>query len=122
MSLRGTVTVWFDSGGKSYRFDSDALEALGVSHVDAAGVECDGKKAKQCTGLASLRATATLTDTTRNSRPSWSRPALTLVVTGTEDDRVGITVWNGSTLVFSSDWTARRPVERTLDHGRVIVN
>ena len=74
-SLKGTVTVWFESGGKSYRFDSDALQALGVSHVDASGVECEGKKAKQCTGLASLRATATLTDTTRNSRPSWSRRA-----------------------------------------------
>ena len=46
---------------------------------------------------------------------------LTLVVTGTEDDRVGITVWNGSTLVFSSDWTGSATRERALDHGRVIV-
>ena len=121
-SLRGQVTVFFDSGGKSYRLDSDSLDALGVSHVDASGAQCDGKKAKQCKGLASLRTTATLTDTTRNSRRIVVATGLTLVVTGTEDDLVGITVWNGSTLVFSSDWTGSATRERALDHGRVIVN
>ena len=121
-SLRGQVTVWFDSGGKSYRVESNTLEALGVSHLDASGAECNPKKAKLCTGLASLRTTATLIDITRNSRPIVVATGLTLVVTGTEDDRVGITVWNGNTLVFSSDWTGSETRERALDHGRVIVH
>ena len=48
---------------------------------------------------------------------------LTLVLTVSEDGKpaVGITVWNGSTLVFSSDWTGSSTRERALEHGTVHV-
>jgi hypothetical protein len=109
-SLRGPVSVQFVSGGVSYSLESTALEALGVSRAGR-------------TGLASLRATATLSERTRRG---WSVVAtgLTLVLTCSDEGehgRVGITVWNGSALVFSSDWTGSATRSRPLEHGSVVL-
>jgi len=105
--LKGKVSVRFESGGASYELESGALQALGVDQG----------------GTASLRAAATLTNVTK-SKGGAVVTGLTLVMTFSEEGkhgRVGITVWNGSTLVFSSDWTGSSTRERPLEHGTVHV-
>ena len=105
--LKGNVSVRFESGGASYELESDTLEALGVDEG----------------GAASLRAAATLTDVTKKTGGAVVT-GLTLVLTFSEEGKhgtVGITVWNGSTLVFSSDWTGSSTRERALEHGTVHV-
>jgi hypothetical protein len=107
-SLRGDVTIRFDSGGSAWRFDTETLEALGVS---------------RSAGVASLRASVTLTQIVRGKRVVVAT-GLTLVATfadGPTSDLAGLTVWDGSTLVFSSDWTGTATRERALEHGNVTV-
>ena len=109
-SLRGPVSIQFESGGVLNYVDSDSLESLGVTRTGA-------------TGVASLRATATLTQKGRKGREVVAT-GLTLVLTASDDGdhgTVGITVWNGSTLVFSSDWTGSATRLRALEHGNVVI-
>ena len=80
-------------------------------------------RGRSSASAGSLRATATLTDETKKGRRTVVATGLTLVrdVHRRTATSVGITVWNGSTLVFSSDWTGSATRERALEHGRVII-
>ena len=81
--------------------------------------------------MAELQATATSTDVTRGPRPRTHVVAtgLTLVLTmtdngdpGTNRDLLGITVWQGSTLVLSSNRVGSATVETTIDTGNIRVH
>jgi hypothetical protein len=37
-------------------------------------------------------------------------------------DTIGVTVWDGSKLVFSSEWTGARTIEQLLGGGNVVVH
>jgi hypothetical protein len=37
------------------------------------------------------------------------------------DDSIGITLWNGNTLLFSSRWNGSETLEQMLLHGKVHV-
>jgi hypothetical protein len=113
-SLTGKATLEFTSRGRAYELTTEAIDALGVTALD-------GGRA----GRAELRATATLADVTRPRAHTVVGRGLTLVVTlterRTEADSVGITVWDGGTLVLSSRWSGAETAERPLEHGKADV-
>jgi hypothetical protein len=53
---------------------------------------------------------------------------LTLQMTMTDtgepgsSDTIGVTLWDGSTLVFSSEWTGAQTLEQPLDGGNLVVH
>ncbi|WP_239097446.1 M12 family metallo-peptidase [Asanoa ferruginea] len=114
-SLTGYANVEFHSGGRTYELRGTAFDSFGA---DAAGhVE-----------QADFRARATLKDVTNPRHPTTVASGLTLQVTATDRghpgsaDSVAITVWNGSTLVFSSEWTGARTQEIRLAGGNLVVH
>ena len=76
-------------------------------------------------GLADLRANATLTDTTKKKVVFGNNLALCITATdrgGGKKDSIGITLWDGGTLVLSSDWTGVDTAERTIHDGDIHVH
>ncbi|GIH03934.1 hypothetical protein Rhe02_20010 [Rhizocola hellebori] len=114
-SPSGIVAANFTSGGRAYLVVGTAVKSLGVSS--------SGSTAK-----ADLRATASLVDVTDPFHPATVATGLTLQVTGTDRsllgsrDALAITLWNGNTLLFSSDWTGARTQELTLAGGNVLAH
>ncbi|HEV7707752.1 MAG TPA: M12 family metallo-peptidase [Asanoa sp.] len=111
-SLTGHATVKFHSGGRTYEIRGAAFESFGA---DASGhVE-----------QADLRAQATLKDVTNPRNPTVVASGLTLHMTATDrghSDSLAITLWDGNTLVFSSEWTGARTLEIRLAGGNLVVH
>jgi hypothetical protein len=102
----GDVVVRYEGDGRSYRIRSDEIDSLGAS-----------------AGLADFRATASLTDITNRRRPILVADGLTLrtTVDGRDPDAIGLTLWDGNRLVFSSRWTGFSTLEQVLAGGRIDV-
>jgi hypothetical protein len=113
-NLTGHVVVQFESGGRVYEIRSTALESLGLS---------SGGTAK-----ADLRSKANLFDVTDPANPITVGGGLTLQVAATDRgepgsaDSLAITLWNGNTLLFSSDWTGAKTQELNLGGGNLVVH
>ncbi len=132
--LGGQVTVHFRIGDKLYELKSKTIDSLGVASRTVAGDPCDTEPSPTCLGLADLRGTATLSEITRPTpgvKPKPRAPILrdlTLRLTVTDQgrpkdgDAIGITAWNGSTLVFSSSWNGATTIEAPLDGGNLVVH
>ncbi len=126
--LDGHVKIKFTIGKSKYEIeakDKGQLKSLGIASKTPAGAVCTSKPSTTCLGLADLRANATLTDTTKKKVVIGNNLALRITATdrgGGKDDSIGITLWDGGTLVFSSDWTGTDTVERTIDGGDVHVH
>jgi hypothetical protein len=125
--LKGDLKIKFGIADRKYEItakDKD-LKSLGIASKTPAGVVCTSKPSTTCLGLADLRADATLTDTTKKKVVVGSNLALRITATdrgGGKKDSIGITLWDGGTLVFSSDWTGTDTVERTLHDGDIHVH
>ena len=71
--------------------------------------------------------TAKLVDVTKRWKTSTVASKLSLRVTLTDrgshgtKDSIGVTLWNGSKLLFSSKWNGSETVEQTLGGGKVYV-
>jgi hypothetical protein len=126
---KGSIEVIFRAGAKTYRITSRDVELLGVvEEAPASGKECHGRDSK-CMGLADIRWTASLADVTNKHRPVTLGSGLTLQVTLTDKgdrrgsgDSIGITLWDGNALLFSSHWTGAQTLEQLLDTGKISVN
>jgi len=111
----GNVLVQFESGGRTYMVRSTTVQSLGLTQT--------GTSAK-----ADVRATAELIDVTNPLQPMTVGTGLTLQMTATDrgspgnSDSLGITLWDGSTLVHSSDWNGTRTQEITLGGGNLVVH
>jgi hypothetical protein len=107
--------VQFQSGNRTYQIRSTALDSLGLSSTGGVG-------------RADLRSKANLVDVTDPANPAIVYGGLTLQLTVTDrgepgsGDTLGITVWNGSKLVFSSDWTGAKTQEINLAGGNLVVH
>jgi fermentation-respiration switch protein FrsA (DUF1100 family) len=80
-------------------------------------------------GRADMRWTATLIDVTDARKPITVGSNLALQVTVTDrgdhhgsGDAIGITLWDGSALLFSSSWTGSQTVEQVLEAGKISVD
>jgi hypothetical protein len=124
-SLKGHIDISFSSGGKTYRVRSDDVDSLGVTFQTPGGEECDGHVSAACFGLGDLRATAKLLR--KKKGKTTIATGLTLRVSLTDrggpgaDDSIGITLWDGNTLLFSSRWDGSETLEQALLHGKVHV-
>jgi hypothetical protein len=109
----GQVTVDFSSGGRTYEIRGTTLESLGATTRGG--------------GIASLRGQAVLLDVTSARNPVPVASGLTLQVTVADrgepgrHDTLAVTLWNGSTLVFSSDWAGAVTQELELTSGNLRV-
>ncbi len=126
-SLSGHVDITFKSGGKTYLIKSDDFDSLGVDFEKSTGGSCNGPTSSKCYGLADIRMTAKLVDVTKWWKTSTVASKLSLRVTLTDrgshgtKDSIGVTLWNGSKLLFSSKWNGSETVEQTLKSGKVYV-
>jgi hypothetical protein len=79
------------------------------------------------TGLANFTALADVTDVTNRGRPVTVATGVTLQFDVTDSpvspkaNTVGVTIWNGTTLTFSSDWNGLQTLQDLLSGGTVVV-
>ncbi|WJK43008.1 M12 family metallo-peptidase [Solwaraspora sp. WMMA2056] len=114
--LAGKVLVGYRSGDQRYKFQGAVLESYGATTV--AGVP-----------VAQLRYQVTLFDLSTPQQPVPVATGLTMRVTATDAggpgrrDTIGITVWDGDTLMFSSSWTgtATEEVNLTASGGDLVI-
>ncbi|MFC0504667.1 M12 family metallo-peptidase [Micromonospora costi] len=105
----GSASVEFRSGGRTYTIRAAAVDSLGLSRAD---------------DVAQVRYRASLYDNTGRLVAT----GLTLSVTVTDrgspgrHDAVGVTLWRGGQLLFSSDWTGAGTAERRLTDGNLTVH
>jgi hypothetical protein len=125
--LSGHVDIVFKSGGKTYLAKSDDFDSLGVDFEKPGGGWCNGPTSSKCYGLADIRMEARLVDVTKWWKTSTVARHLSLRVTLTDrgshgsKDSIGVTLWQGSKLLFSSKWNGTETVEQTLKSGKVYV-
>jgi hypothetical protein len=125
---RGRFPVIFRAGTKTYAVKSSDVDLLGVSEETPSGKECDGRRST-CIGRADIRWTASLADVTQPRKPITVGSNLALQVTVTDKgdrrgsgDSIGVTLWDGNTLLFSSNWTGAQTLEQLLKAGKVTVD
>jgi hypothetical protein len=112
-TLSGSATVRFRSGDRTYEIRGTALESIGVS---------------ASAGIADLRAKADLYDVTDPRHPTLVAGGSTLQVTATDrgergrNDSLAVTLWDGATLLFSSDWTGAGTAQTNLAGGNLVVH
>ncbi|GGM61544.1 hypothetical protein GCM10011608_53330 [Micromonospora sonchi] len=105
----GKAEIEFRSGGRTYQIKATTIDGLGVTSA--------GK-------LADLRYQASLYD----SKGKLVASGLTLAVTVTDrgapgrNDTLGLTLWQGGRLLFSSDWTGAGTGEVKLTGGNLTVH
>ncbi|GIF72985.1 M12 family metallo-peptidase [Asanoa siamensis] len=113
--LTGSATVRFQSGARAYEIRGTAFDSFGSD---------GGSQVER----ADIRATATLTDVTDARNPTLVAGGLTLGLAVTDRgspgtaDSVAITLWNGSTLLHSSEWNGARSQEIRLAGGNLVVH
>ena len=124
--LEGNLTVHYKNGKQTYELKTKDWSSLTLATQMPGGGTCTGNASPTCWHLADLRSTATLTDTTKKKVVVGSNLTLRVTVTdrggGRAGDSIGITLWDGSTLVFSSDWTGSSTAETTIERGKINVH
>jgi hypothetical protein len=114
-NLQGHINIVFRKDGRTYQIKSTAIDSLGISP-------------KTNGGVADFRSKANLADVTNPLAPISLGGNLTLQVTMTDkgepgsNDTIGITLWNGNTLLFSSEWTGAKTLEKPLTGGNLVVH
>jgi hypothetical protein len=127
-NLQGHANIQFSAGGRTYQIKSTAIDSLGIALKTGGGGACAGPPSATCFGLADFRSKANLIDVTNPLSPIALGGNLALQVTLTDkgepgaSDSIGISLWNGNTLVFSSQWTGAQTSETTLNGGNLVVH
>ncbi len=127
-NLQGHLNLIYSGGGRTYQIKATAMDSLGLALKTASGAPCDGPPSSTCFGLADFRSKANLTDITDPANPIGLGGNLSLQVTITDkgepgtNDSIGVTLWSGNTLVFSSEWNGAKTLEKNLDGGNTVVH
>jgi PKD repeat protein len=127
-NLQGHANVIFRSGGRTYQIKSTALTSLGIVLRGANGRPCSGPPSATCFGVADFRSKANLADVTDPNAPVSLGGNLTLQITMTDKgepgsaDTIGVTLWDGNRLLFSSEWRGTRTLEMLLAGGNLVVH
>jgi hypothetical protein len=121
-AMQGHANLIFRAGGHTYQIKSTAIDSLGIKFSPQ---PCSGPPSATCFGLADFRSKANLTDLTAGTTVG---SGLTLQITMTDkgepgaNDTIGITLWQGSKLLFSSNWTGAKTIEQILGGGNLVVH
>jgi hypothetical protein len=128
-SLLGHVNIIFRAGGHTYQIKNTAINSLGITLKNSNGIGvCSGPPSSTCFGIADFRSKANLTDVTNPRAPISLGGNLTWQLTITDrgqpgsSDTIGVTLWNGNKLLFSSEWTGSKTVEQILEGGNLVVH
>jgi hypothetical protein len=117
-NLQGHANVIFRSDGKSYQIKSTSFDSLGIAFRTATGAQCDDGD-PGCFGVAEFRSRG-------NMSPVGGGLSLRITLTDRgesgADDSIGIALWDGNQLVFSSEWNGARTVEGPLGGGNLVVH
>jgi hypothetical protein len=126
--LKGHADILFTAGGRTYQIKNTAIESLGIALKNGGGGLCAGPPSSTCSGLADLRSKANLIDITDPLNPIFLGRNLTLQITMTDkgepgsSDSIGVTLWGGPKLLFSSEWTGSSTDEKTIEGGNIVVH
>jgi hypothetical protein len=121
-NLQGNVNVIVRRGGAIYQFKSNSLSSLVTKPCST------GNATPTCPATASFQGKANGADVTNPLAPIPLGGNLTLQMTLTDrgepgaSDSIGITVYNGNTLLFSSQWSGTKTQETVLSGGNLVVH
>lgn len=127
-NLQGHANVIFRTGDKTYQIKSTAITSLGIALKDANGAACNPPPSADCFGVADFRSKASLVDVTDPLAPVSIAGNLTLQVKMTDKgdpgsgDTLGVTLWDGNRLLFSSEWSGAETLEQLLGGGNLVVH
>jgi trimeric autotransporter adhesin len=123
---KGHVNIVYRAGGNTYQIKSTAIDSLGMALKTGGGASCAGPPSATCFGLADFRSKANLTNVTTGVQIPPGNMTLQVTVTDKGEpgsaDTIGVTLWNGSTLVFSSEWSGAKTNEGLLEGGNLVVH
>ena len=114
-NLQGNMNIIFRRYGRVYQIKTNSLTSMSVNTTDP------------CSRKGSLVSKANLNDVT-DATPVNLMGNLTLTATITDNgepgsaDKIGITVYNGNTLIYSSNWVSTQTVELLLNGGNIAVH
>ena len=119
-NLQGNVNILFRKSGHTYQIKSNALTSLGETPSPCTKATATSS----CT--ASFVSKANLQDITDPNNPVSLGGNLTFQMSMTDygsptKDTIGFTLYNGSALLFSSDWNGTKTVEQLLGGGNLSV-
>jgi hypothetical protein len=113
-NAQGHMNIVFPKGGHTYQIKSTAIDSLGIS------VRPDNS-------TADFRSKANLADVANSLAPVFVGGNLTLQVAITDNgepgssDTIGVTLWDGNKLLFSSEWNGGKTIAKTLSGGNLVV-
>jgi large repetitive protein len=127
-NTQGHVNIIYRNGGRVYQIKTTAVDTFGTAYRTSTGTSCTGPATATCWGIASWSSKANLTDVTNPNAPVSIGGGLSLQMSMTDkgepgkDDTIAVTLWNGSTLVFSSNWDGAKTPEQLLGGGNLVVH
>jgi hypothetical protein len=128
-NIQGHANIIFQAGGRTYQIKSTAAESLGIAFKKSNGNSaCSGLPSPTCYGIADFRSKANLIDITDPLAPVTLGGNLTLQITVTDkgdpglNDTIGVTLWSGNQLLFSSEWRGSKTLEQILGGGNLAVH
>jgi hypothetical protein len=138
-NLQGNVNIIVRKGPKVYQFKSNSLTSLGVQYCKADGagnpVNCAAAPTASCTTngtaacpiVATFQGKANVNDVTLPTAVSLGgNRTLQMALTDRGEpgnaDTLAITVYDGSSLVFSSEWNGTKTIERLLAGGNTVAH
>ena len=119
-SLQGNLNILFRRGGHTYQIKSNALTSLGEKPSPCTNATATAP----CT--ATFVSKANLQDITDPSNPVSLGGNLTFQMSMTDygspqQDTIGFTLYDGSGLLFSSNWNGTKTVEQLMGGGNLSV-
>ncbi len=115
-NIQGNMNVIFRRAGRIYQIKATSLTSLSINSTNP------------CSRKANFTSKANLTDITVPGAPISIYGGITLQVTMTDNgnpgntDRIGITLLNGNSLVYSSNWVSTQTTELVLNGGNLVVH
>jgi hypothetical protein len=130
---QGHANIIFRWNGHKYQIQSNSIKSFGTALQTSGGAGCAGPPSSTCWGVADFRANASLTDVTNPSSPvavASSGGPMTLQMSLTDKgepgsaDMIAVTLWDGdgTTLLFSSNWSAGATATQLLGGGNLVVH
>ena len=114
-NLQGNMNVIFRRGSRVYQIKSTPLSGMSINSINP------------CSKKAIFSSKANLTDINNPALPVSIYGGITLQVTMTDNgdpgntDMIGITLLNGNSLVYSSNWVSTKTTELVLNGGNLVV-
>ena len=121
-NLQGNANIIIRQGGRVYQIKSNSLQSLGVSPSPCT----QATPAKPC--KSNFISKANLKDITDPNNSISLGGNLTLQMQMTDkgepgsSDTISFALWDGSTLLFSSNWDGTRTIEQILGGGNLVVH